>query len=90
MDISFLQGRSQRVVCNGCTSNPINVTSDVPQGSVLGLLLFLIYINDLPDHILSSCSLFADDCLLYRQINNEVDKEILQYDFHNLELWAKK
>ena len=66
---SFLTGRSQRVVCNGCVSDAVNVTSGVPQGAVLGplTLLFLIYINDLPNCITSCCSLFADDCLLYRQ-----------------------
>ena len=87
---SFLSGRSQRVVCNGYTSAPVNVTSGVPQGTVLGPLLFLVYINDLPDTISSCCSLFADDCLLYRQIKNKNDQEILQHDLHNLEQWAKK
>ena len=73
---SFLTGRSQRVVCNGCVSDAVNV----PQGSVLGLLLFLIYINDLSNCITSCCSLFADDCLLYRQIYNKDDQETLQWD----------
>ena len=74
---SFLTGRSQRVVCNGCVSDAVNVTSGVPQGTVLGPLLFLIYINDLPNCITSCCSLFADDCLLYRQIYNKDDQETL-------------
>ena len=81
------------MVCNGYTSAPVNVTSGVPQGTVLGPLLFLVYINDLPDTISSCCSLFADDCLLYRQIKNKNDQEILQHviiDLHNLEQWAKK
>ena len=51
----------------------------------------MIYIvNDLPNCITSCCSLFADDCLLYRQIYNIDDQESLQWDLHNLELWASK
>ena len=87
---SFLHGRSQRVVCNGCTSSSVSVTSGVPQGTVLGPLLFLIYINDLPKCVSSHCALFADDCLLYRKIKNKEDHQILQHDLHNLELWANK
>ena len=87
---SFLTGRSQRVVCNGCVSDVVNVTSFDPQGTVLGPLLFLIYINDLPNCITSRCSLFAGNCLLYRQIYNKDDQETLQWDLHNLELWASK
>ena len=87
---SFLNGRSQRVVCNGCTSGLVSVTSGVPQGTVLGPLLFLIYINDLPKCVSSHCALFADDCLLYQQIKSNDDHEILQHDLHNLELWANK
>jgi len=87
---SFLTGRSQTVVCNGSISDPVNVTSGVPQGTVLGPLLFLIYINDLPDCLSSCCSLFADDCLVYRQIINKNDQDILQQDLKNLELWASK
>jgi len=58
--------------------------------SVLGPLLFLIFINDLPSSIKSTCRLFADDCLLYRQINSKHDTEILQNDLLCLEHWANK
>ena len=61
-----------------------------PQGTVLGPLLFLIYINDLPECVSSMCSLFADDCLVYRKIESERDIKILQNDLSNLELWARK
>ena len=67
---SFLNQRTQCVVCSGHISPPIAVASDVPQGTALGPLLFLIYINDLPDLITSSCSLFAEDCLLYIYTGN--------------------
>ena len=61
-----------------------------PQGTVLGPLLFLMYINDLPSAISSCCSLFADDCILYRQFNNKNDQGILQHDLHSLEEWSNK
>ena len=56
----------------------------------MGPLLFLIYINDLPDYVSSCCSLFADDCLIYRQINDKFDQDMLQQDLQNLQLWASK
>ena len=68
--------------------NPVGVTGGVPQGTVLGPLLFLAYINDLPDCISLSCSLFGDDCLLYRKINSKTDQEVLQQDLQNLQEWS--
>ena len=87
---SFLDQRTQHVVCSGHNSVPIDVTSGVPQSTVLGPLLFLIYINDLPDLITSSCSLFADDCLLYRKIDTPDNCETLQSDLYKLETWANE
>ena len=62
---SFLSSRTQQVVCGGCHSNPVEVLSGVPQGTVLGPLLFLLYVNDIPSLMTSSCRLYADDCILY-------------------------
>ena len=62
---SFLTNRSQCVVIEGYYSSPSKVTSGVPQGTVLGPILFLVYINDITD-INSTIRLFADDCLIYR------------------------
>ena len=63
---SWLSGHSQEVVLDGQASDPVPVLSGVPQGSVLGPILFLIFINDLPDKIKSSVCQFADSCALYR------------------------
>ena len=67
---SWLSGRTQEVVLDGQDSDPVPVLSGVPQGSVLGPVLFLIFINDLPDNTLSSVCLFTDDCVLYRNIHS--------------------
>ena len=58
---NFLNDRKQRVVLNGQHSKWANIEAGVPQGSILGPLLFLIYINDLPDNLISNSKLFADD-----------------------------
>ena len=84
---SFLTNRSQTVVCDGKHSDPAQVTSGVPQGTVLGPLLFLLYVNDLPDNLKSSIRLFADDALLYGVISNENDGDQLQEDLKQLEAW---
>ena len=67
---------------------PIRVDSGVPQGTVLEPLLFLCHINDLPERVKSQVRLFADDCLLYREINSPTDHHILQNDLKELERWA--
>ena len=85
---SFLGGRSQRVVLEGKSSSPVPVLSGVPQGSVLGPVLFLIYINDLPKFVTNSTvRLFADDTLLYLVIHNSSDCSKLRGDLNNLERW---
>ena len=63
------------------------MTSCVPQGSVLAPILFLCYINDLPNQVYSAVRLFADDCLLYRNINTTHDAETLQEDIDKLQTW---
>ncbi|KAK3091269.1 hypothetical protein FSP39_018491 [Pinctada imbricata] len=87
---SFLMDRQQRVVVEGETSTKCAVDSGVPQGTVLGPLLFLCHINDLPLSVSSHVRLFADDCLLYREINCHSDHIQLQEDLKSLELWARK
>ena len=73
---------------DGEHSDHIHVDSGVPQGTVMGPLLFLLYINDLPAHVKSSVRLFADDCLLYRPIKSATDQIQLQHDLNALSSWA--
>lgn len=87
---SFLTGRSQTVKVNNDESLPAPVLSGIPQGSVLGPLLFVIYINDLPDIINSNVYLFADDTKLMRKVKSEEDAKSLQLDLDKLEAWSKK
>ena len=74
---------------DGVCSDPAPVLSCVPQGSVLGPILFLIFINDLPDNKNSTVLLFADDCVLYRNIRRSEDKQLLQDDLEKLALWEE-
>ena len=67
---SFLSDRKQRVVVEGKPSSWENVISGIPQGNVLGPLLFVIYVNDLTNDLTSMTKLFADETKLYREVNN--------------------
>lgn len=87
---SFLTDRLQSVKLNDHVSNPVGVSSGVPQWSVLGPLLFLIYINDLACNISSSIRLFADDCVIYREIVTSDDVSTLQHDLFTLTEWCEK
>ena len=95
----FLSERSQKVLIRGTASSSQKVTSGVPQGSVLGPILFLIFINDLPLKVLSPLSLFADDSKIFTRIvdkSNETKiyanagSDILQKDLISVLEWAKK
>jgi hypothetical protein len=86
---AFLKNRSQAVSVNGTMSSWVDVTSGVPQGSVLGPALFLLYINDIEDSINSSIRLFADDSILYREICSPEDHVILQHDLNTLASWSQ-
>ena len=86
---AFLHNRTQRVVLNGSKSAWSSVDSGVPQGTVLGPLLFLVYVNDIVSDIKSEIRLFADDCILYREIKSTVDSQILQDDINSLFSWSK-
>ena len=87
---AFLQGRKQKVVVNGSSSDWCDVISGVPQGSVIAALLFVIYINDLPENIRSHLFLFADDCKFFREIATQEDIDIMQSDLDTLFEWSKK
>jgi len=88
---SFLSSRTQQVLVEGCESAKLDVLSGAPQGTVLGPLLFLVYINDLPEVVSTSMlRLFADDSLLYRQVRNQTDSNDLQKDLSALEEWENK
>ena len=88
----WLTNRRQRVVVDGEVSNWKSVLSGVPQGSVLGPILFLIYIyiNDLDDGITSYVLKFADDTKLFRKVNTDGDKQHLQNDLDRLVKWSEK
>ena len=77
---NFLTKRKMQVVLDGEFSEETTVDSAVPQGTVLGPLLFLCHINDLPKSVTSQIRLFADDCLIYRQIRSFADHIKLQKD----------
>ena len=87
---SFLTDRSQVVVCDGVTSTPVRVTSGVPQSTVLGPVLFLLYINGLANELKSTVRLFADDALMYCLIESELDSDSLQGNLCKLDDWQDR
>jgi hypothetical protein len=87
---SFLSNRTQTVVLENTTSDKIPVLSGVPQGTVLGPILFLIYINDLPEYLKhSNIRLFADDSIIYRKIQSQKDCLDLQDDLEATAKWEE-
>ena len=87
---SFLCYRQQRVVVNGAKSDWAPVLSGVPQGTVLCLVLFSLYLNDIPTDIDSEVRLFADDRVCYREIKDTDDTLKLHEDIDQLGCWARK
>lgn len=88
---SFLMGRKQRVHIKGVYSEWVDVLSGVPQGSVLGPILFVIFINDMPNNIKSNISLFADDTKIFRILKTqEEDQKILLEDVNALLRWSRE
>ena len=86
---NYLNNRKQRVTLNGQESGWKNILSGVPQGSVLGPLLFLLYINDLPDHLQCNPKLFADDVSLNEHMNNiPASTTRLSNDLDNTDQWG--
>ena len=87
---AFLSEQVQQVCINGANSTWKPVTSGIPQGSVLGPILFVLYINDLPSNILSDVYMFADDTKIFNIIKSPEDQEILQNDLDSLSVWSDK
>ena len=85
---AFLTNRTQRVVVKGKTSSWAPVLSGVPQGTVLGPHLFILFINDITESVTSTTRLFADDCIMYRTINSPDDQASFQHDLTKLVDWS--
>lgn len=85
---SYLSGRTVYVTFNGVLSKSFVPLSGVPQGSILGPLLFVMYMNDLPSQLRSTCSIFADDVKISRAIRNDDDATTLESDFLSLGEWC--
>ena len=85
---NWLSGRQQRVLLNGTKSRWSEVLSGVPQGSVLGPFLFLIFINSIENNVNSTVLKFADDLKVFRIIDGKHDQEVLQADLDKLVEWS--
>ena len=87
---SFLESRTQFVTVNSVSSKPKKVISGVPQGSVLGPLLFVIYVNDLPGETTNDLQMFADDTKCYGEVDSVEREIVLQQDLNSLDNWTVK
>ena len=87
---NYLQGREQSVVLENCVSTSKPVLSGVPQGSILGPILFVLFINDLPSGLSqgTELALYADDTKIWRSITSQLDHQLLQNDINYLNSWA--
>jgi hypothetical protein len=87
---NYPEGRTQHVQINNSVSSWHDVTSGIPQGSVIGPLLFVIFINDLSDTVVSTVYLFTADTKISRLIQTNEDKNTLQSDLDKLTEWSDK
>ena len=88
---SYLQGRKQRVIIKNSTSALHDVSAGVPQRSVLEPLLFIIYINDIAEKLISLCRLFADDTSFSFSSQDELQiQSVIDHDLRELNEWSKK
>ena len=87
---NFLTNRKQRLQIRGSYSEWSPVISGVPEGSILGPIMFLIYVNDIPNIITSTAKLVADDTKIYRQINKVEDSIAFQSDLTTFDRWADR
>ena len=87
---AFLRDRTQAVLVDSVKSDYVPVQSGVPQGSVLGPTLFLLFINDLPNNIQAAVRMFADDMSAYRYVKTAEDAALLQDDLNKMALWEER
>jgi hypothetical protein len=86
---SFLDKRRQKVVLRNGSSSWGDVSSGVPQGSILGPILFLLYVNDLPEAVSTTAKMFADDTKVYESVTSREDCNRLQSDLNSLSAWSR-